>query len=263
MKLVKIQSIKKIEVVKQHVYDLSVKDNESYTINDIIVHNCTTADKTGYTSNMFSTITAIHAELNGKNTYGNTSNIVKKEAISKKDKNKLDLTVKIPHDMPASEMVDTLMTAVFEPAGKQKKTYIIADGGIRTNGDIAKALAAGADFVMAGSWFAKLKDSPAKIEKEEFLTDKLVQKTDPVTGAALKNREIKTKGIKIYYGSASAENKGHSKNIEGRVTRLDMVNLTYIEALEALKQDLQSSVSYSGLPNLEEFIGKAKWQSIR
>ena len=49
---------------------------------------------------------------------------------------------------------------------KNKKVKIISDGGIKYSGDIAKALAAGADAVMIGSLFAGSKETPGKLIKK-------------------------------------------------------------------------------------------------
>lgn len=103
-----------------------------------------------------------------------------------------------------------------------QKIPIIADGGIKCNGDIAKALVAGGDLVMAGGMFAACTDSPA------------------VTST------INDIPHKAYFGSASAENKGHNNNIEGKLTNICSNNMTYEEKLNEIKQDLQSSISYGG-----------------
>lgn len=99
---------------------------------------------------------------------------------------------------------------------------IIADGGICCNGDIAKALVAGATMVMAGSMFAACTDSPASL--------------------------ININGVnhKAYFGSASAENKGHNNNIEGKLNNIPNNGMTYGEKLNEITQDLQSSISYAG-----------------
>ncbi len=99
---------------------------------------------------------------------------------------------------------------------------IIADGGIKCNGDVAKALVAGAKMVMAGGMFAACTDSPAAT--------------------------VKINGVnhKVYFGSASAENKGHNNNVEGKLTEIANNGFSYSAKLDELTQDLQSSISYSG-----------------
>ena len=107
---------------------------------------------------------------------------------------------------------------------------IIADGGIVEHGDIAKALACGATMVMAGSLFAGY---------------------DQSAGSLI---EINDTEYKEYYGSASKHNKEEIKNIEGKKTlikyRGDMKRL-----LTELKEDLQSSISYTGGISLRDLKG--------
>ena len=102
------------------------------------------------------------------------------------------------------------------------KIPIISDGGIKCNGDIAKSLVAGATMTMAGGMFAACTDSPGA--------------TSTVNGVP----------HKAYFGSASAENKGHNNNIEGKLTNVCSNGMSYEEKLFEIKQDLQSSISYAG-----------------
>jgi len=101
---------------------------------------------------------------------------------------------------------------------------VIADGGIVHEGDIAKALVAGATMVMAGGIFAACSDSPAEI----------------------------VKGRKCYFGSTSIKAKKENNHIEGRTINVDIAsNLTTL--LHEIKQSLQSAVSYAGGTNLSAF----------
>lgn len=103
-----------------------------------------------------------------------------------------------------------------------RRVPIIADGGIRCNGDIAKAIVAGASAVMSGSLFASCVDSPASI--------------------------IEVDGVKhkAYFGSASAQNKGHSNHIEGKLNKISTNGMSIGDKLLEITQDLQSSISYAG-----------------
>jgi len=123
---------------------------------------------------------------------------------------------------------------------------IIADGGIRSNGDIVKALVAGADMVMVGGMFAQLIDSPAKtnIVYTESIAEGIYRR--------LFTKQTKPKDIfyKEFYGSASEHNKNSKKNIEGTLISLQGIHMTYTEKLEEIKQDLQSAISYAGGNNI-------------
>ena len=98
---------------------------------------------------------------------------------------------------------------------------IIADGGIRSHGDIAKSIRFGATMVMIGSLFAGHEESPGK--------------TVEVDGELFKE----------YYGSASDFNKGEYKHVEGKRI-LEPVKGPLKNTLIEMEQDVQSSISYAG-----------------
>lgn len=104
---------------------------------------------------------------------------------------------------------------------KAARKPIIADGGIRTNGDIAKSIRFGATMVMIGSLFAGHEESPGEIIIENG------------------------KKMKEYFGSASEYQKGEKKNVEGKRMLLEYKGLIN-DTLTEMQQDLQSSISYAG-----------------
>nr|MBP8088236.1 GMP reductase [Polaromonas sp.] len=98
---------------------------------------------------------------------------------------------------------------------------IIADGGIREHGDIAKSIRFGATMVMIGSLLAGHEESPGQTV------------------------EVDGKLFKEYYGSASDFNKGEYKHVEGKRI-LEPIKGTLAETLVEMEQDVQSSISYAG-----------------
>lgn len=98
---------------------------------------------------------------------------------------------------------------------------VIADGGIRDHGDIAKSIRFGATFVMIGSLFAGHEQSPGE------------------------TIEIDGKKYKEYFGSASEFQKGERKNVEGKKILTSHKGDVFDTLLE-MEQDLQSSISYAG-----------------
>jgi GMP reductase len=116
--------------------------------------------------------------------------------------------------------------AALRWCAKAASKPVIADGGIRTHGDIAKSIRFGASMVMIGSLFAGHEESPGiTIEKDGKL-------------------------YKEYFGSASEFQKGERKNVEGKkifVEHKGCLKDTLIE----MEQDLQSSISYAGGTKLD------------
>ena len=104
---------------------------------------------------------------------------------------------------------------------KAARKPIIADGGVRTNGDIAKSIRFGATMVMIGSMLAGHQESPGNILK------------------------IDGKTYKQYYGSASEAQKGEHKNVEGK-QMLVPYRGRLVDTLNEMQEDLQSSISYAG-----------------
>ena len=116
----------------------------------------------------------------------------------------------------------------------------MADGGIRSTGDVCKGLGAGADTVMLGSLLSGTKESPGSITKQGQWPNERLQKK--------------------YRGSASVESKmdrGERNNVEGYSTTVPYkgkVKRIISDVIDGLK----SSMSYVGANSLEEFHSKCK-----
>lgn len=119
-----------------------------------------------------------------------------------------------------------------------KTALIVADGGIREYGDIAKSIAFGADMVMVGGMLAGHDENPGE----------LIEESDG-------------RRFKVFFGSASEHQKGEVKHVEG--TKLLMPYKGPIEhTYSAITEALQSSISYAGGTRLED-LRRASYVRLR
>jgi len=128
------------------------------------------------------------------------------------------------------------LQSVIDCAESDRSAKLIADGGMKTPGDIAKAIAAGADFVILGSLLAGTDESPGQVIEQEG------------------------RKIKRYRGMASPEAqyqwRGRTTSIEGVSHHVDYRG-TLFEVIYSLCRGLKSGMSYSGARSLVEFRSKA------
>jgi len=116
--------------------------------------------------------------------------------------------------------------AAIRLCAKAARKPIIADGGIRNHGDIAKSIRFGASMVMIGSLFAGHEESPG----ETIVKDGKV--------------------FKEYFGSASEFQKGERNHVEGKKIWVEHKG-KFMDTLIEIEQDLQSAISYAGGKKLD------------
>ena len=148
------------------------------------------------------------------------------------------------------------VTAIIDVAEalKGKGIPVIADGGIRYSGDIAKAIAAGADSIMLGSLFAGTEESPGEVELYQGRSFKSYRGMGSLGAMAEKH------GSKDRYfqGDVDINDKLVPEGIEGRVPFKG--SLTQI--VEQLIGGLRQSMGYTGCNNIEELKTKTEFVRI-
>jgi IMP dehydrogenase len=119
-------------------------------------------------------------------------------------------------------------------------TPIIADGGIRSSGDIAKALAAGADFVMVGSLLAGTDETPGRV-----VSNLAGDKHKVYRGMASRDAQS------AWRGRLTSAPEGVSTTVHYKGPAADV--------LKDLSMGLKSGLSYSGSRTISEFRAKAQF----
>jgi len=135
-----------------------------------------------------------------------------------------------------SPITDILALTSDQKYDQQPDYQVLADGGIRNPADVAKAMFAGADYIMSGRLFVNAKEARMRVD-----------------------------GSDVYYGMASELGKKAMgkkvEHIEGKLDKLPRDNLKSLEAIiYDLWDGLRSAVSYSGYKTLEEAIGNGVFE---
>ena len=129
---------------------------------------------------------------------------------------------------------------------------IIADGGIRFSGDIAKAIAAGADSVMLGSLFAGTEEAPGKVELFQGRSFKTYRGMGSI--GAMTEREDANR----YFQEDVASDKFVPEGIEGRVPYKGLV----INVIDQLIGGVRQSMGYVGCRTIEEMQRDSQFVEI-
>jgi IMP dehydrogenase len=123
--------------------------------------------------------------------------------------------------------VSSLLNVLFAREKNNLRISIIADGGIKSSGDVAKAVALGADMVMLGRMLSGTRETPGEVIK--------------YSGQLWKK----------YRGSASFGVKMRNEFIEGEETMVAYKG-TVKNVIDSISDGLRSSMSYMNCFNLEE-----------
>ena len=146
------------------------------------------------------------------------------------------------------------ISAIFDVSSALKNTEVavIADGGIRFSGDIAKAIAAGADSVMLGSLFAGTEEAPGKVELFQGRSFKTYRGMGSI--GAMTEREDANR----YMQEDVAADKLVPEGIEGRVPYKGLV----LNVVNQLIGGLRQSMGYIGCKNISEMHKKSQFVEI-
>jgi IMP dehydrogenase len=136
--------------------------------------------------------------------------------------------------------------------GARGQVPVIADGGIRLSGDIAKAIAAGAGSVMLGSLFAGLDESPGELVIHRGRRFKTYRGMGSAGAMSL--------GSSDRYGQAAIRDtrKYVPEGVEGRVPYRGSLS----EFVYQMVGGLRSAMGYCGCSNLEEFRRESRFVRV-
>ena len=212
----------------------------------------------GHSKNVIKTIKAVKDAFKGVEIIG--GNIATSDAALELMKAGVD-AVKVgmgPGSICTTRIIAGIgvpqVTAILEikEALKKSNVNIIADGGIRFSGDIAKAIAAGADSVMLGSLFAGTEEAPGKVELFQGRSFKTYRGMGSI-GAMTERNDANR-----YLQEDVESHKLVPEGIEGRVPYKGLV----INVINQLEGGLRQSMGYIGCKDIDEMQQQSQFIEI-
>jgi IMP dehydrogenase len=134
----------------------------------------------------------------------------------------------------------------------QLEVPLIADGGVRYSGDIAKALAAGANAVMLGSLFAGTEESPGETELYQGRSYKAYR------GMGSLGAMQKGAADRYFQDSEMNVDKLVPEGVEGRVPYKGSA----LSVIQQLMGGVRASMGYTGCSTIEELRTRAQFVEI-
>lgn len=131
------------------------------------------------------------------------------------------------------------LSAIFETT--ETGIYVIADGGIKSPGDVGKALAAGAEMVMIGSMFGGTDETPGEIVEDK----------------GKKKKVVRGQASSDYMNTYDIPLTDH-RTAEGIKTLVDVIGPVE-NVVRDISGGLRSSMSYVGAHTLEEYYERTQF----
>ncbi len=210
----------------------------------------------GHSKGILDTVRAIKAELAVDVIAGNVATAEAVEALIEAGADGVKVGIG-----PGSICTTRIVAGVGVPqisaidecaqAGKKYGVPIIADGGIKYSGDIAKALAVGASCIMAGSLLAGTEESPGELINYQGRQYKAYRGMGSI-GAMTKGSTDR------YFQEGTAADKLVPEGIEGRVPYRGSI----AGIVHQMMGGLRSSMGYCGSKDIPTFQEKAEFVEI-
>jgi IMP dehydrogenase len=146
------------------------------------------------------------------------------------------------------------VTAIADCARALERTAVkvVADGGIKYSGDIAKALAAGAHSVMIGSLFAGTDEAPGEVILYQGRSYKVYRGMGSLGAMRAGSRD------RYFQAEVSSEAKMVPEGIEGRVPYRGSLS----QSIYQLIGGVRAGMGYCGCRNIDELRSKARFVRV-